>query len=1054
MAVKVGQVVVDFLLNTAKFESGIKKATRSLNSMGRDFKKAGQAMTYGITLPMIAAGVAIGKVANDIDVGMKTIRAGTGATGAALQALGKNMQNVMKQVPNDVAQVSTAIADLNTRLGLTGKPLEKMSMQILNLARITKSEVGSLVSASTRLFGDWSVATDKQANTLDYLFKVSQNTGIAVQRLMEVTVQYGAPLRALGFNFEQAAVAMGKWEKEGVNMETTLSGLRYALGQFARLGKDPVESLKAIQNQIISARTEADATAIAFKIFGQRAAVDLSRAIIEGRFNFEDLIKIINSSSETINKAAKETLTFSDKLGLMRNRVSLAAQPLGSSLLKAFDSLIPYLEKAISAFGSLIESFTNLPGPAKAVIVSIGGITAATGPALWAFGSMATGVASLLPLMTKLSKAIKSSTFLFGPWGIAIAAATVGVITFREEIADAVVWLTDLIGLTDSAPKVINESEKAFEGIAEKLKISVNTLKSYQAENQNALSALGKHRNEVQALQKDLRLGNISQTEYDLGLRTIIESTQKGSETLRKLLGTVNDLTTTFDANADKMARLTEQAYSLTHPMSALTKEIYELNKAGARMDSLIMINTENIIQAAVRQKELFGALNETEAELLDHALLFKYITESTEAANHAIFKYKLNLNDLKMPEDLGPIPGLPQKDLDKLALPVDDAIRRWSATTTEEMNSMGQAISTTLTNSTQDFARWATKNLGIIKGFASTALAAIMEGFFNPIYKMLTGIGNAFGNWLFGNIGGALFGTKPGFSNVFGSAAIGVAGKGLLSGAAATTASSAGAMLGPGLAGASPVVVGGGSVVAGTKGMTMAGLGKGILGAFGLGSLPATAAIPLVGGLAMAGTYGISKLIGAIKGKSTYQAFADETRRDFGVNIGLGPIKAFLDQMGISESQAWKIRGQLMLSPQYQAFLMSMGYNPQNKRADLANQYASAQQGRWGPWNEWFLNQYANEEPGTFKGIEDWFDKLTIPNAFYPANSNQSSQPVSVRNGDMNLTFVIHSKDAGDYERMTKERIIPIIMREIDKGNTGLRDSIAKTIRITAGAY
>ena len=134
----------------------------------------------------------------------------------------------------DAEKIGQAIAEISTRLGLTGKPLQEMAVQMLNLARTAGTDIGPLIAAATRTFGDWSIATSQQSKALDYLFRTSQTTGIGVQQLMEIVVQFGAPMRALGFTFEQAAAMMGKWEKEGVNTELVIGSLRIAAGNFAR----------------------------------------------------------------------------------------------------------------------------------------------------------------------------------------------------------------------------------------------------------------------------------------------------------------------------------------------------------------------------------------------------------------------------------------------------------------------------------------------------------------------------------------------------------------------------------------------------------------------------------------------------------------------------------------------------------------------------------------------------------------------------------------------------------------------------------------------------
>src|SRR4030095_14733147 len=98
-------------------------------------------------------------------------------------------------------------------------------------------------------------------------FKTTQQTGIGFRQLTDLVVQFGAPMRALGFTFAQTAALLGKFEKEGVNLETVMAGLRFALGEFAKAGKDPAQAFKEVSEQIKNAKTESEATAIAVHKF-------------------------------------------------------------------------------------------------------------------------------------------------------------------------------------------------------------------------------------------------------------------------------------------------------------------------------------------------------------------------------------------------------------------------------------------------------------------------------------------------------------------------------------------------------------------------------------------------------------------------------------------------------------------------------------------------------------------------------------------------------------------------------------------------------------------
>ena len=302
-----------------------------------------------------AAGVALFKVGKKFDEAYDTIRVGTGATGKSLEGLQTSFKNVVKDVPTDFGTASTAIADLNTRTGLTGAGLEKMAKQQLELARITKTDVAANIASTTRVFGDWGIATDQQSGALDKMFRASQATGIGVDALASKVVQFGAPLRQMGFSFDQSIGLLAKFEKEGVNSELVMGSMRIALGKLAKSGKDPI---KAFQEQVEAIKATGDAgkaNALALELFGARAGPDMAAAIREGRFELGDLLNTISNGEETIMGAGEATQDMAEKWQMFKNRVLVALEPLAMRVFgavgKAFDIIAPKLE----GFLALIE---------------------------------------------------------------------------------------------------------------------------------------------------------------------------------------------------------------------------------------------------------------------------------------------------------------------------------------------------------------------------------------------------------------------------------------------------------------------------------------------------------------------------------------------------------------------------------------------------------------------------------------------------------------------------------------------------------------------------
>lgn len=306
------------------------------------------AAVAAIAAGFVAAGVAVIHFGGEFDEAFDNIRIQTGATGKELDGLTDDFKKVVSDVPTDFSSASTAIADLNTRLGITGKPLQDLSKQFLELSRLTGTDVAENIRAGTRLFGDWSVATEDQAGTLDQLFRASQQSGIGLGELMTTVVDNGATLRQLGFDLDSSLTMFAKFEKEGVNASKVIQGFGQLNKYATKEGRDGIdvwdETVKAIKNS-----SEAKAKAIGQEVFGVRAANDMVAAIREERFSYDDLKKSIKGGSDTIAKAAADTNDWRESLTVLKNKALVALEPVLSA---AFGGL----SKGVDAVGKALTS--------------------------------------------------------------------------------------------------------------------------------------------------------------------------------------------------------------------------------------------------------------------------------------------------------------------------------------------------------------------------------------------------------------------------------------------------------------------------------------------------------------------------------------------------------------------------------------------------------------------------------------------------------------------------------------------------------------------------
>lgn len=334
--------------------------TAFTSKMGGFGKKAGVALAGGLA----AAGAVkfLYDVGQDFDNAFDKIQIGTGKTGKKLKGLENDFRSVFKSVPVDADTASTAITELEKRLDLHGKPLRRLAKQELELSRITKTDLNENIESTTRLFGDWSIKTGKQTQTLDKLFRLSQNTGISISDLSRLMVQFGSPLRQLGLDFDTSAAMFAKFEKEGVNIQTLMPGLRFGLktlsgatpevtDELKKMGvslNDPAKALQDIFALIKKAPSDLKANALAFKVFGVRAGPDMAAAIREGRFELDDLIRTMDKGHSTIRQTGKDTMDAAEQWQLFKNNVELALEPLASKVFDEAGDKLKDLRKIIT----------------------------------------------------------------------------------------------------------------------------------------------------------------------------------------------------------------------------------------------------------------------------------------------------------------------------------------------------------------------------------------------------------------------------------------------------------------------------------------------------------------------------------------------------------------------------------------------------------------------------------------------------------------------------------------------------------------------------------
>ena len=352
--------------------------------------QAGEGITGGLLTTLkgmagpiagVLAGLGIGKALLDIggsfDEMRDSIIIGTGASGEALEELVGIAQDVATTVPVSFEQAGDYIQDLNTRLGLTGDDLRDVATQLGAL----DSMIGGVnVETLSGAFAAWGISAEDMSSEMDYLFTVSQNTGMGFDELTGILEKSAPALQQLGFGFEESANMAGLLDRAGMDAQGMMSKMSRAFTEIAAEGGDAGEAFEQMLGEMqgyIEAGDTAAAMDIATQLFGTKGAAQFLQAVEDGTIDMQQFQDAALGAGDGIMGTYEATADWTESLEVLKNKAAVAIEPLASfafdalgagidMVTQAFDEMAPVVQPLIDTLGSVLTE-TVLPGVQTAI---------------------------------------------------------------------------------------------------------------------------------------------------------------------------------------------------------------------------------------------------------------------------------------------------------------------------------------------------------------------------------------------------------------------------------------------------------------------------------------------------------------------------------------------------------------------------------------------------------------------------------------------------------------------------------------------------------------
>ena len=380
--------------------------TQQAKVVGENLQKAGKAMqdvgkdlTTHVTAPIVAAGGAALAAFNEVDAGYDIVIKKTGAAGDAAQEMYDIVDNLATSIPTDFETAGEAVGEVNTRFGLTGHALERLSGQFVKFAKLNDTDVSASIDEVQKALSAFGLGAESAETLLNQLNATGQATGVSVDTLTAGLIQNGTAFQELGLDINQSVALMGELEKSGANGETVMQGLRKALKSAAKDGKPLNEALTDLQDTILNGKDGMDGLTAAYDLFG-KSGDQIYGAVKNGSLDFRNLGDAAGNAAGSINSTFKETLSPMDEWTMTLNELKLSGAALGATV---GEMLVPAIQKAGEVVASLRQAWEGLSPQQQEMIVQIAGIVAVIGPVVAIIGSIVAGIGSLITSMTAIA---------------------------------------------------------------------------------------------------------------------------------------------------------------------------------------------------------------------------------------------------------------------------------------------------------------------------------------------------------------------------------------------------------------------------------------------------------------------------------------------------------------------------------------------------------------------------------------------------------------------------------------------------------------------------
>lgn len=380
-----------------------------LEKMSGSLSGIGNALTLGVTTPILGIGVAAVKSGNDFEAQMSRVS-------AIAEAYGKDLEKLRQQAIDlgaDTSFSATEAAEAMENLASAGfKTDEIMDAMpgMLDLAASSGEGLASSADIAASTLRGFQLEAAQAGHVADVLAKNAADTNAAIMDT-GYAMKYIAPVaQSAGWSLEEVTAAIGVLADAGIKGEQAGTTLRGALVRLMKPTDDMLGAMESLgvtfydaQGKMKPLSTIIDELQKATKkltdeqrdqkiatIFGTNALSGMKVLLASSKTELDTLTKGLENADGAAKRMA-DTMLDNTKGSIEEMNGSL--ETAGITIQK---QLAPWITKGAKSVTDLANRFSELDEGTQGAILGVAGIAAASGLAVKGLSAVTGGVGKLV----------------------------------------------------------------------------------------------------------------------------------------------------------------------------------------------------------------------------------------------------------------------------------------------------------------------------------------------------------------------------------------------------------------------------------------------------------------------------------------------------------------------------------------------------------------------------------------------------------------------------------------------------------------------------------